>query len=76
MLADGMVLVMSDALRKITIEVPSGLLEKAQKASSGGITATVRTCFQIVAASQTYARLRELRGKEGFTLTAGELKAD
>jgi hypothetical protein len=62
--------------RKITVEIPHQLLEKAQKASGTGITQTVRTGLQLVAASRTYARLRQLRGKVRFSRTLAELKAD
>ena len=62
--------------RKITVEVPPELLEKAQRASGTGITQTVRTGLQLVAASHAYARLRQLRGKVRFTRTAAELKVD
>jgi hypothetical protein len=62
--------------RKITIEVPPDLLDKAQRASGTGITQTVRAGLQLVAASQTYARLRQLRGKVRFSRTSAELKAD
>jgi hypothetical protein len=62
--------------REITVEVPEELLEKAQKASGEGITQTVRTGLQLVAASRTYARLRQLRGKVRFARTWAELKAD
>jgi hypothetical protein len=62
--------------RKITVEVPPELLEKAQQASGSGITQTVRTGLQLVAASHAYARLRQLRGKVRFTSTLAELKAD
>jgi hypothetical protein len=62
--------------RKITIEVPEDLLEKAQKATGSGITQTVRTGLQLVAASQAYDRLLELRGKVKFSLTWQELKDD
>lgn len=65
-----------EAARKITVEVPEDLLEKAQQASGAGITQTVRTGLQLVAASHAYARLRELRGKVRFSQTADELKAD
>lgn len=65
-----------EAARKITVEVPPELLEKAQKASGSGITQTVRTGLQLVAASHAYARLRQLRGKVQFTRTSSELKAD
>jgi hypothetical protein len=65
-----------DTARKITVEIPLKLLEKAQRASGEGITQTVRTGLQLVAASRTYARLRQLRGKVRFTRTLEELKAD
>jgi len=64
------------ARRKITVEIPRELLDKAQRASGAGITQTVRTGLQLVAASRTYARLRQLRGKVRFTRTLAELKAD
>jgi len=68
-------LVMNPA-RKITVEVPEELLEKAQEASGEGITQTVRTGLRLVAASRAYTRLRELRGKVKFSRTATDLKDD
>ncbi len=65
-----------DTARKITVEVPLALLEKAQQASGTGVTQTVRTGLQLLAASRTYARLRKLRGKVRFSRTLAELKAD
>jgi hypothetical protein len=62
--------------RKITVEIPPDLLAKAQRATGSGITQTVRTGLQLVAASEAYARLRQLRGKVRFSRTAAELKAD
>lgn len=62
--------------RKITVEVPEELLEKAQRATGAGITETVRRGLQIVAASDAYANLRKLRGKVKFSLTAEQLKDD
>jgi len=62
--------------RKITVEVPVELLERAQRAGGTGITQTVRTGLQLVAASQAYARLRQLRGNVRFTRTLAELKTD
>ena len=49
-----------ETVRKITVEVPPELLERAQRASGSGITQTVRTGLQLVAASNAYARLRQL----------------
>jgi hypothetical protein len=65
-----------ETARKITVEVPLEVLEKAQRASGTGITQTVRTGLQLVAASRTYARLRQLRGKVRFTRTLAQLKVD
>ncbi|HEY3971816.1 MAG TPA: hypothetical protein VGM18_02365 [Candidatus Sulfotelmatobacter sp.] len=65
-----------ETVRKITVEVPGELLEKAQVAIGAGITETVRTGLRLVAASRTYAHLRKLRGKVLFSRTFSELKAD
>jgi len=65
-----------DTARKITVEVPLELLEKAQRATGTGVTRTVRTGLQLVAASRTYALLRKLRGKVRFSRSLTELKAD
>lgn len=65
-----------ETARKITVEVPEELLERAQQALGAGITQTVRAGLTLVAASQTYAELRKLRGKVRFSRTLTELKAD
>jgi hypothetical protein len=62
--------------RKITVEAPEKLLERAQEARGEGITQTVRTGLQLVAASRTDARLRVLRGKVKFSRTTTDLKDD
>ncbi len=62
--------------RKITVELPEDLLEKAQRASGAGITQTIRTGLQLVAASGAYARLLQMQGKVRFSKTVAELKAD
>jgi hypothetical protein len=64
------------AARKITIEVPPDLLEKAQQATGSGVTQTVRAGLQLLAASQAYDRLLQLRGKVRFSRTLAELKTD
>jgi hypothetical protein len=77
MLVSGMVeCIIMKTVRKITVEVPPDLIEKAQRASGAGITETVRTGLQLVAASHAYARLRKLRGKIRFSRTLSELKVD
>ena len=62
--------------RKIAVELPAGLLEKAQEASGAGIAQTVRIGLQLVAATGVYARLRQLRGKVRFSRHFVELKSD
>jgi len=62
--------------RKVTVEIPAELLERAQKASGTGITQTIRAGLQLVAASETYAALRQMRGKFRFSRTLADLKAD
>lgn len=64
------------AARKITVEIPEALLEKAQQASGTGVTQTVRAGLQLLAASRAYTQLRQLRGKVRVSRTAAELKAD
>jgi len=64
------------ATRKITVEIPQDLLKKAQQASGSGITQTIRTGLQLLAASQAYDNLRQLRGKVRFSRTWEELKDD
>jgi len=65
-----------DTARKITVEVPLELLQKAQRATGAGITQTIRTGLQLVAASQAYAQLRQFRGKVRFSRTLAQLKSD
>ena len=72
----GKILFIMNTARKITVEVPEDLLEKAQEAGGASITQTVRTGLQLVAASRTYGRLSQFRGKVKFSRTAAELKDD
>lgn len=65
-----------EAARKITVELPADLLEKAQQATGTGITQTIRTGLQLVAASHAHAQLRRLKGKVRFSRTLADLKAD
>lgn len=65
-----------NAARKITVEIPEELLSRAQKATGEGVTQTVRTGLEIVAASRAYSQLLEFKGKVRFSRTLAELKAD
>ena len=62
--------------RKITVHVPEDLLEKARRSTGRGITETVRQGLRLVAASETYASLRELRGKVPISIDLEELRED
>ena len=62
--------------RKITVEVPPLLLRRAQRASGGGVTATVRRGLELLAARRAYERLRRLRGRVRFSLDLRALRED
>ena len=65
-----------ETTRKITVHVPADLLDKAQETTGSGITATVRQGLQLVAAADTYRRLRELRGKVPLSIDLDHLRED
>ena len=62
--------------RKVTVELPPDLLEKAQQATGSGLTQTIRAGLQLLAASEAYAELRKMSGKVQFTRSSEELKFD
>jgi len=62
--------------RKITVHIPADLLTKAQKSTGEGITETVRRGLQLVAASESFEKLRQLRGKVSFSIDLAKLRED
>ncbi len=62
--------------RKITVEVPEELLERAQQSSGEGVTATVRQGLALVAAGRAYEELRKLRGKVRLSVDLDVLRDD
>ena len=62
--------------RKITVEVPEQLLEKAQKQSRNGVTATVRQGLELLAAAEVYEQLGQLRGKVKFSIDLETMRKD
>jgi hypothetical protein len=62
--------------RKITIEVPEELLERALESSGEGITETIRRGLRLVAAGRAYEDLRRLRGKVRLRLDLEALRED
>lgn len=63
-------------MRKITLEVPEDLLERALAASEEGITQTVRRGLTLVAAGRAYDELRRLRGKLRIAIDLETLRED
>lgn len=62
--------------KKITIHLPEDLLDRAQKSTGQGVTETVRQGLRLVAAGEVYDRVRDLRGKARFTVSAKRLRED
>ncbi len=52
------------------------VLRKAQEASGTGITQTIRSGLELMAAARTEARLLHRQGKVSFSQTLADLKAD
>jgi hypothetical protein len=67
---------MARQLKKLTVEVPADLLERATTASGQGVTPTVRKGLELVAAAGAYGRLRRLRGKVKFSVALSALRQD
>ena len=64
------------SIKKITINVPADLLNKALESSGEGITETIRRGLQLVAASKAYESLSKLRGKVHFNVDLKTLRKD
>jgi hypothetical protein len=62
--------------QKITVHVPAELLKNAQKQTGQGITATIRQGLRLVAAGETFRRLRRLRGKVAIKIDLAALRDD
>ena len=64
------------ASQKVTIEVPKELLRRARRSTGEGITATVRRGLELVAARDSYEKLRALRGKVKLSIDLDTLRQD
>lgn len=64
------------ATQKITIEVPSDLLDQARAATGAGVTATVREGLRLLASRRAQQALRELKGKVRIDLDLDQLRED
>lgn len=63
-------------LRKITVEVPSDDLERAQAYTGAGVTETVRAGLKRLGAIKAQQELRKLRGKVKFSVDLMKLRED
>ena len=62
--------------QKVTIEVPTDLLNRARRSTGEGITATVRRGLELVASRSAYEELRRLRGKVHLAIDLAALRRD
>jgi len=63
-------------MRKITVQVPESLLEKAQAYTGEGVTQTVTAALKRLASIRAQQELLKLRGKVKFSMTWQEMKYD
>lgn len=62
--------------QKITIEVPTALLEEAKAATGEGVTATVREGLRLIASRRAQRRLLELGGTLDIPYDLDTLRED
>jgi len=63
-------------LRKITVQVPEALLEKAQAYTGEGVTQTVTAALRRLASVQAQQEALKLRGKVKFSVSYDEIKRE
>ena len=64
------------ANNKVTVILPTALVEKATRASGVGLTPTIRQGLEAVIVSDAYRQLRKLRGKVRLSIDVKELRRD
>jgi hypothetical protein len=62
--------------RKVTVQLPADLMERAQKASGQGLTETIRQGLRLVAAGETFRQVAKLRGAVKFSVDLARLRDD
>ena len=67
---------MQTKFKKLTLQVPNDLLNRATQATGEGITPTIRRGLELVAASGAYRNLRSLKGKIKLELDLAGLRQD
>jgi hypothetical protein len=61
-------------MRKITVQVPERLLERAQAYTGEGVTQTVTAALKRLASIQAQQEALKLRGKVKFSVSYDEIK--
>ena len=61
-------------MQKVTVMLPRDLVERAKKASGLGLTPAIRQGLEAVAATLAFEKLRQLRGKERFSISLKDLR--
>ena len=64
------------ATTKVTVELPTDLLDRARKSTGEGITGTIRRGLELVASAKAQRELAALRGKVKFTLDLEQSRAE
>jgi hypothetical protein len=64
------------AEKKVTVMLPTELLERAIKASGEGVTSTLRKGLELVAAKDAYRGLLSLKGKFDLQIDLKESRKD
>lgn len=67
---------MKDATTKVTVHLPTALLQQARAITGQGVTGTVRQGLRQIAAVHAQKMLRDLRGKVPITLDIESLRED
>ena len=63
-------------LRKLTVIIPSELIEKATKDTGKNITDTIKEGLEMIQAKNAYLGLLKKRGKEKIILDVKSLRAE
>ena len=61
-------------LKKITLLVPTILLDEAMKVGGDNITQTVRKALTLIAARDAYEGIKKMRGKVKFSLSLDQMR--
>ncbi|MCY3744916.1 MAG: hypothetical protein F4Y20_01190 [Acidobacteria bacterium] len=67
---------MKNTTTKITVHIPTALLQQARSITGGGVTSTVRHGLRQIAAVHAQKELRKLRGQVPISLDLEKLRED